>query len=84
MLYALIEKRKSLCVFTIFYVVIDGLVRMNETLIIEYELTQIQHTALNTFGFIVCVCVYMHAFVLSLSFLTFAYVNEEMSKKSNS
>lgn len=64
---------------------IDGLVRMNETLIIEYELTQIQHTALSTFGLLHCMRMREYACVfLSLSFLTFAYVNEEMSKKSNS
>lgn len=38
------KNKKTFYASTIFYVVIDGLLRMNEMLIIAYELTQIPHT----------------------------------------
>lgn len=46
------SKGRSLC-FAIFYVVIDDLLRMNEMLIIAYELTRIPHTD-KRIGFVLC------------------------------
>lgn len=63
----LVKKQKRLC-FAIFYVVIDDLLRMNEMLIIAYELTQIPHTDKRASGSFyvvsfVSTCVYAQIFI---------------------
>lgn len=69
------EREISFLCFAIFYVVIDGLLRMNEMLIIAYELTQIPHTGkrIGLFGllYFVEMCVFfIYSFVRSLILLT--------------